>query len=48
MIWLELGVIALIVICVAMKFYNIGYKECIDDYNEVYDFKDEEVEREGE
>ena len=48
MILLEIGVMALIVTCVAMKFYNIGYNDCIDDYNEVYDFKNEEVEKEGE
>ena len=30
----------LIVIAVAVKFYNIGYNECVDDFEEKYDFKD--------
>jgi hypothetical protein len=39
MIWLEIAVMTLIVIAVAAKFYNIGYNECRDDYEEKYDFK---------
>ena len=41
MIWLECIVITLIVVAVAVKFYNIGYNECVDEYEEKYDFKDE-------
>lgn len=41
MIWLECIVITLIVVAVAIKFYNIGYNECVDEYEEKYDFKNE-------
>ena len=46
MVWLEIIVIIGIVTCVAMKFYNIGYNECVDDFNEVYDFGEEIKEEE--
>jgi len=42
MIWLEIVIMTLIIIAVAFKFYNIGYNECMDDFNEVYDFTDKE------
>jgi hypothetical protein len=49
MVWIvELITVTLIVVCVAIKFYNIGYNECTDDFNEKYDFKDTVKPKEGE
>jgi len=48
MLWIvECVVITLIVIAVAVKFYNIGYNECADDLKDTEEKENESNNRNG-